>query len=99
MRSVGIELCFEIDEYRAARCKFLIGDGLLKFCIAFVYLGVERGSINFFSGHCKLVNKCEMKTAEAFDGGIASGFRKRRSAAARNEDCGRTNQNISSKRR
>jgi len=36
-----------------------------------------------------------VKTAEAFDGSVASGFRERRGAATRNEDCGGTEENIS----
>ena len=40
MRSISVELSFEIDEDRTTRGEFLIGDGLLKLCVAFVHLGV-----------------------------------------------------------
>ena len=56
MRCISVELPFEIDQDRATRREFLIGDCLLKFRIAFVYLGVERGSIEAFARYGKLVD-------------------------------------------
>jgi hypothetical protein len=50
VRSVSIELAFQIDEDRTTCGEFLIGDGLLKFCVAFVHFRVERGGINSFPG-------------------------------------------------
>src|SRR6266566_336018 len=99
MRSVSIELRFKIDEHRTTRRKLLIGDGLLKFCVAFVHLGVECRSIKFLPRYSKLVDEREVKTAEALDGGIASGFRERRRAATRKEDRGGTEENISRHKR
>src|SRR6476619_733014 len=99
MRSISVELRFKIDKHRTARCEFLIGDGLLKFCVAFVDLGVECGGIKFLSGYSKLVDEREVKTAKALYGSIASGFRERRGAATRNEDCGGADENISRHKR
>jgi len=96
MRSVGIELSFEVNEHRTTRGEFLIGDGLLKFCVAFVHLRVECSGIEFFARHSNLVDKGELKIAEAFDRGIASGFCEGHRAATRNEHCGYTKRNISS---
>ena len=98
MRSVSIELRFEIHKHRATRCEFFVGDGLLKHGIALVNFGVECGGIKFLPGHCKLVNERQLKTAEALDGGIASAFRESRRATTGDEDRGHTKQNISSKR-
>jgi len=77
----------------------IIGDGLLKFCIAFIDLRVKRGGVKFFPGYGELVDESEVKTAESFDGSVASGFRECGSAATRNEDCGSTQQNISRHKR
>src|SRR5678815_3589233 len=99
MRSISVELSFQIDEDRTARGEFLIGDGLLKFCVAFVHLRVERSGVEFFARHSKLVDKAKLEIAQAFDGGIASGFGKRRGAATGNEDCGGTDENISRHKR
>src|SRR5204862_4783801 len=89
MRSISVELSFQIPEDRTTRGEFLIGDGLLKFCVAFVHLRVERSGIEFFATHSKLVDKGEFKIAQAFDRGIASGFGKRRRATTRDENyCG-----------
>src|SRR5882757_7468705 len=95
MRSISVELRLKIDKHRTTRGEFLIGDGLLKFCVAFVDLGVECVGVKFLPGYGKLANEREVKTAEAFDGSVASGFRERRGAATRNEDCGGTEENIS----
>src|SRR6266508_621616 len=99
MRSISVELGFEIDEDWATRRELLIGDGLLKFRVAFVHLGVECGGVKFLPGYGKLVDEREVKTAEAFDGNIAPGFRERRSAATGNEDCGGIEENISRHKR
>src|SRR6476620_6297374 len=99
MRSISVELCLKIDKHRTTRGEFLIGDGLLKFCVAFVHLGVERRGVKFLPRYGKLVDKREMKIAETLDGSIASGFRERRGAATRNEDCGGTEENISRHKR
>ena len=71
MRSIRVELSFQIPEDRTTRGEFLIGDGLLKFCVAFVHLRVERSGIELFARHSKLVDKGEFKIAQAFDRGIA----------------------------
>jgi hypothetical protein len=99
MRSVSIELSFQIDEDWTTRGEFLIGDGLLKFRVAFVDLRVGRCRVEFFAWHSKLVDKGKLKIAQAFDGGIASGFCERRGAATRNEYCGDTEENISRNKR
>src|SRR6476620_11381373 len=99
MLSISIELRLKIDKHRTTRGEFLIGDGLLKFCVAFVHLGVERRGVKFLPGYRKLINEREVKIAEAFDGSVASGFRERRGAATRNEDCGDTEENISRHKR
>src|SRR4029077_20499686 len=99
MGSISVELSFQIDEDRTTRGKFLIGDGLLKFCVAFIHLRVERSGFKFFARHSKLVNKGQLKIAQAFDRGIASGFGKRRGAATSNEDCDGKEQNISRHKR
>src|SRR5438874_11966296 len=99
MRSISIELSFEIDEDWTTRGEFLIGDGLLKLCVAFVHFRGERSSVEFSTRHSKLVDKGKFKIAQAFDRGIASGFRERRGAATRNEDCGGTEENISRHKR
>src|SRR5262245_51224763 len=98
MRSISVKLRFKVDKHRSTRGEFIIGDGLLKFGVAFVHFGVERGGIKFFPRHGKLVDEREMKTAEALNGGVASGFRERRRAATSNEHCGHTEENISSNR-
>src|SRR5262245_40569820 len=99
MRCISVKLRFKIDKYRSTRGEFIIGDGLLKFCVAFVHLGVECGCVKFLPGHCKLIDEREMKTTQAFDGGIASGLGKSGGAATRNEHCGHVEENISSHRR
>src|SRR5437764_12970241 len=70
MRSISVELSFQIDEDGTTHGEFLIGDGLLKFCVAFVHLRVKRSGIEFFAKHSKLVDKGEFKTAHAFYRGI-----------------------------
>src|SRR3954452_20357798 len=95
MRSISVELRFEIHKHRTTRSEFLIGNGLLKFCISFVDLGVKCGGVKFLARHGKLVNEREVKTAEAFDGRVASALGERRGAATRDEDGGSTQENIS----
>jgi hypothetical protein len=97
MRSISVELRFKIDKHRTTRREFVIGNSLLKFCVALIHFGVERGGVKFLPGYGKLVDERQVKTAEAFYGGIASAFRERRGAAARNEDRGSAEKNISSK--
>src|SRR6266487_3968762 len=99
MRSISVELSFEIDEDRTTRSEFLIGDGLLKFCVAFVHLRVERSGVKFFARHSKLVDKGKLKIAQAFDRGIASGFSKRRCATTRDEKYSGAEENISRNKR
>src|SRR6476619_7123811 len=99
MRSISVELRLKIDKHRTTRGEFLIGDGLLKFCVAFVDFGVECGGVKFLPGYSKLVDEREVKTAKALYGSIASGFRERCGAATRNEDCGGTEENISRHKR
>src|SRR5205823_13750683 len=99
MRSMSVELSFQIPEDRTTRGEFLIGDGLLKFCVALVHLRVERSGVEFFASHSKLVDKGKLKTAQAFDRGIASGFRERSGAATGNGDCGGKEENISRHKR
>src|SRR6188508_1193607 len=81
MRSISIELRFKIDKHRTTRGESLVGNRLLKFCVAFVDLGVECSGVKFLSGHSKFVDEREVKTAKAFDGGVASAFREGRGAA------------------
>src|SRR5215216_7454845 len=95
MRSISIELCFKIDKHRTTRSELIIGNGLLKFCVAFVHLRVECSGVEFFARHSELVDKGKLKVAQAFDGSIASGFRERCGAATRHEDCGGTEESIS----
>src|SRR3954451_12258789 len=95
MRSISVELRFEIHKHRTTRGEFFIGNGLLKFCVAFIDLGVERGGVKFLARHGKLVDEREVKTAEALNGRVASAFRERRCAATRNENRGGTEENIS----
>src|SRR5882757_9542746 len=95
MRSISVELRLKIDKHRTTRGELLIGDGLLKFCIAFVHLGVECGGVKFLSGYGKLIDEREVKAAKAFDGGVASGFRESCGAATRNENCGGIEESIS----
>src|SRR5436190_22743456 len=95
MRSISVELRFKIDKHRTTRGEFLIGDGLLKFGIALVDLGVECGGVKFFSGYGELVDEGEVKTGEALDGSIDSGFCERCRAATGNEERGGTDKNIS----
>src|SRR5262249_8551639 len=99
MRGISVKLSFKVDKHRTTRGEFIIGDGLLKFCVTIVHFGVECGGVKFFSGHGKLVDEREMKTAEAFNGGIASGFGESRGAATRHEDCCHIEENISRNRR
>ena len=95
MRSISVELSFQIPEDRTTRGEFLIGDGLLKFCVAFVHRRVERSGIEFFARHSKLVDKGEFKIAQAFDRGIASGFGKRCRATTRDENYIGAEENVS----
>src|SRR5262249_23875788 len=99
MRSISLELRFKIDKHRTARGEFIVGDGLLKFRVALVHFGVECGGVKFLPGHRKLVDEREVKTAKALNGGIASGFRKSRGAATRNEDRGGIEEKISRHKR
>src|ERR1700757_2130238 len=99
MRGISVKLRFKVDKHWTTRGEFLVGDGLLKFCVAFVHFGVECSGVKFFSGHCKLVDERKMKTAETLDGGIASGFAESRRAATCDKHCGHTEQNISTNRR
>ena len=95
VRSISVELSFEIDEDRTPRGEFLIGDSLLKFCVAFGHLRVERSGVEFFARHSKLVDKGKLEIAQAFDRGIASGFGKRRRAITRDENYSGAEENIS----
>src|SRR2546430_11763812 len=95
MRWVGIKLRFEVDQNRTTRREFLICDGLLKFGVSFVYFRVERRAIETFFGNGELVDKRKMKTAQAFDLRIASGFGKSRGTAARDDDCGSAQEKVS----
>src|SRR6478735_1924186 len=95
MCSISVELRFKIDKHRTTRGELIIGDGLLKLCVAFVDLRVECGRVKFLPGYGKLVDERGMKTAKAFDGSVASAFGERRGAATRNEDCDSTEENIS----
>src|ERR1044072_1792763 len=95
MRSVSIKLRFKIDKYRTTRGELIIGDSRLKFCVTLVHFGIECGGIKFFSGNSKLIDKGEMKTAETFDGSIASGFGESRRAATRDENRSSTEESIS----
>ena len=95
MRCVGIKLRFEVDQNRTTRREFLICDGLLKFGVSFVHFRVERRAIETFFGNGELVDKCKMKTAQAFDLRIASGFGKSRSTAARDDDRGSAQEKVS----
>src|SRR4029077_20427256 len=99
MRSISIKLSFEIDEDGTTRGEFLIGHGPLKLCVAFVHFRGERSSVEFFTRHSKLVDKGKFKIAQAFDGGIASGFRERCRAATRKEDRGGTDETITRHKR
>jgi hypothetical protein len=90
VRSISVELCFKIDKHRTTCGEFIVSDGLLKFRVAPVHFGVECSGVKFLSGHSKLVNERQVKTAEALYGGIASGFRERHCAATRNENRGGT---------
>jgi hypothetical protein len=83
MRCVSIELPFEINKHRSARREFLVDNGLLKFRVAFVYLGVERGGIEAFTRYGELVDKCEFKISQTFDACIASAFTESRSTTTR----------------
>src|SRR5215217_3606273 len=65
MRSISVELRFEIHKHRTTRSEFLIGNGLLKFCVSFVDLRVECGGVKLLARHGKLVNEREVKTAAA----------------------------------
>src|SRR5262245_17044239 len=99
MCSISVKLCFKIDKHRTTRSELVIGDSLLKFCVALVHFGVECSGVKFLPGYGKLVDEREVKTAEALYGGIASAFRERRGAATRNENRGGTEQNISRHKR
>src|SRR6476661_3227168 len=99
MRSISVELRFEIDKHRTTRGEFIIGDGLLKFRVALVHFGVEFGGVKFLPGHGKFVDERQVKTAEALYGSVASAFRERRGTATRNQDRGGTEENISRHKR
>jgi hypothetical protein len=86
MRCVGVELALEIDQDRATRREFLIGDCLLELRVSLADLGVERARIEAFAGHGKLVDENELKISQTFDLRIASRFTDRRSTAARNSN-------------
>src|SRR5436309_3507428 len=95
MRCVGIELRLEINQNRTTCGELLICDGLLKLGVSFVYFRVERRAIKTFFRDGELVDKRKMKTAQAFDLRIASGFGKSRSTAARDDDCGSAQEKVS----
>jgi len=95
MRGIGIKLRFEVDQNRPTCREFLTCNGLLKFGVTFVYFRVERRAIETFFGNGELVDKRKVKTAQAFDLRIASGFGKGRSAATRNDDRGSAQEKIS----
>ena len=99
VRSISVKLRFKIDKHRTTRSEFIVGDGLLKFCITLVHFGVECRGVKFLPWYGKLVDEREVKTAEFLDGSIASAFRERRGAATRNEDRGGTEENISRHKR
>lgn len=99
MRSISVELRFEIDKHRTARGKFIIGDSLLEFRVALVHFGVECSGVKFLPRYGKFVDERQVKTAKALNGGITPAFRERRSAATRNENRGGTEQNISRHKR
>ena len=50
MRSISVELSFEIDEDRTTRGEFLIGDGLLKFALPSFTFAVNAAALNFLPG-------------------------------------------------
>ena len=87
MCGIGVELPFKIDQHRTPRSEFVISNRLLKFRIALVDLGVERGGIETFAGYSKLVDKREFKISQAFNLRVASGFAESRSAATRDGNC------------
>jgi len=87
MSSVGVELGLEIDQHRAASGKFFLGNGLLKFCVALAHPGLKRGAIEPFPGDRKLVDKRQMKIAQAFNARVTSGFAESRGAASAEENC------------
>ncbi len=96
MCRIGLELGLARSCSTGRRAvNFSFGDGLLKFCVAFVHLGVERGGVETFAGHGELVDKRELKTAQAFDPSIASGLMDSRSAATRDGDCGSAEERVS----
>src|SRR5262249_38821095 len=95
MRCVGIKLRFKVNQNRTTRREFLICDGLLKLRVSFVHFRVERRAIKTFFGDGELVDKRKMKTAQAFDLRIASGFGKSRSTATRDDDRGSAQEKIS----
>jgi hypothetical protein len=70
-------------------------NGLLKFRIAFVYLGVERGSIEAFAGYGELVDECEFKISQAFNLRIASGLTESRGATTCDDDCNSADRHVS----
>jgi hypothetical protein len=95
MRSISVELRFKIDKHRATRSEFFVGDGLLKFCVTFVHFGVECSGVELFARHSEFVNERKIKTAEAFDSSVTSGFSERRGAATGHDYCGGTEGNVS----
>jgi len=68
---------------------------LLKFRIAFVYLGVERNSIEAFAGYGELVDECEFKISQAFNLRVASGLTESRSATTCDGDRSSAKERIS----
>jgi hypothetical protein len=95
MRCVGIELRLEIDQNRTTRRELLICNGALKFGVSFIHFCIERRAIETFFGNGELVDKRKMKTAQAFDLRVASGFGKGRGAATRNDDRGSAQEKVS----
>src|SRR5262245_28839871 len=95
MRSISVKLRFKVNKHRATGGEFIVGNSLLEFCVALVDFGVKCGGIKFLPGHCKLVDECEMKTAETFDRSVAAAFRESRRAATHKEKCSGAEESIS----
>jgi hypothetical protein len=83
MRCISIELPLEIDQDWPTRREFVIGNGLLKLCVAFVHFGVKRRGVKMFARHSELLDKCEFKISQAFDLRVASRFAESRGTATR----------------
>src|SRR5579884_1613357 len=92
MSSVGVELGLEIDQHRTTSRKFFVGNRLLKFCVALVHPGLKRSAIEPFPGDRELIDKRQMKIAEAFDARVAAGLAESRGAATAEEYCDGTEQ-------